>query len=98
MVWCAISRNEVIGPYFFENTHVTGSAYKIMLRYFLFPILQGYPEGMIFQQYGAPWHYYREGREYSDRKLPNRWMGRGFVIERPSCSPDLTPFDYFLWG
>ena len=54
MVWCALSESEIIGPYFFENENVTGSTYKRMLRYFLLPKLQGYPEDMIFQQDGAP--------------------------------------------
>ena len=47
MVWCALSESEEIGRYFFENENVTGSTYKRMLRYFLFPKLQGYPAGMV---------------------------------------------------
>ena len=54
MVWCAISKSEIIGPYFFENENLSGSTYKRMLRYFLFPKLRGYPEDMIFQQIGDP--------------------------------------------
>ena len=69
-----------------------------MLCYFLFPRLRGYPEEIIFEQDGAPPHYSFEVREYLDRKLPNRWMERGGIIEWPSRSPDLTPCDYFLWG
>ncbi len=98
MVWCAMSKSGVIGPYFFENENVTGSTYKRMLRYFLFPKLQNYSENMIFQQDGAPPHYSLEVREYIDRKLPNQWIGRGGPISWPSRSPDLTPSDYFLWG
>ncbi len=98
MVWCAMSKSGVIGPYFFENENVTGSTYKRMLRYFLFPKLQNYPENMIFQQDGAPPHYSLEVREYLDRKLPNQWIGRGGPISWPSRSPDLTPSDYLLWS
>ena len=60
MFWCAVSENEVIGPWYFENENVIGSMYKIMLRYFLFPGLQGYLEDRILQQDSAPPHYYVE--------------------------------------
>lgn len=98
MVWCAMSKNGIIGPYFFENENVTGTTYKRMLRYFLFPKLRDYPEDMIFQQDGAPPHFAIEVRQYLDRKLPEHWMGRGGSISWPAYSPDLTPCDYFLWG
>lgn len=77
MVWCALSRREIIGPYFFENENVTGATYKRLLRYFLFPKLRDYPENLIFQQDGASPHYANIVRQYLDRKLPNQWMGRG---------------------
>ena len=98
MVWCALSKNEVIGPYFFENGNVTGDSYKRMLRYYLFPKLRNYPENMIFQQDGAPPHFALPVRAYLDVKVPNRWMGRAGPIPWPARSPDLTPCDYFLWG
>lgn len=98
MVWCAISENEVIGPYFFDDGSVTGDRYKRMLRYYLFPKLSNYPSDMIFQQDGAPPHYAIPVRQYLDHKLPNRWMGRGGPIPWPARSPDLTPCDFFLWG
>ncbi len=77
MIWYTISKNEVIGLYFFENENVTGSTYTRMLRYFLFPKLKGYPENMIFQQNAAPTHYSLEVREYLNRKLPEWWISRG---------------------
>ena len=98
LIWCTMSKTEIIGPYFFENENVTGSSYKRMLRYFLFPRLRDYPETIIFQQDGALPHYSNEVRSYLDRKLPGRWMGRSGPISWPSRSPDLTPCDYFLWG
>ena len=87
--------SEIIASYFFENENVTGSAYKIMLPYFLFPKLWGYPESMIFQHDGAPPHYSVEVRQYLDRKLPGRGMGRGGPIDWHARSPDLTPCDCF---
>ena len=64
-----------------------------MLRYFLLPKIRGYPESMIFKQNGAPPHYSNEVREYLDRKLPGRWMGRGGPTSWPARSPDLNPCD-----
>ena len=74
----ALSEREIIGSYFFENKNVTGSTYKRIVRYFLFPELWGYPQDKIFSQVGAPPHYSFEVRQYSDRKLPGRWMDRGW--------------------
>ena len=98
MVWCALFRGEIIGPYFFENESFTGVTYKRKLRYFFITRLQNYPETKIFQQDGPPPHYAISVREYLDRKIPNRWMGRGKPISRPARSPDLKPCDYFSWG
>ena len=97
MVWCGLSQNEIIGPYFFENEYVTGSMYKRMRRYFLFPKLQNYPENMIFQQNGASLHYSLEVREYLNRKILKQSMARGGPISWHARSPDLTPCNYFLW-
>ena len=93
IVWCVISRNEVIGPYFFSTENVIGSAYKRMVCYILFPRLQGYTEDKIFQRDEARPHNSLELREYMERKLPNRWMQRGSPIEWLSRSTDLTPCD-----
>ena len=53
-----IPKNEVIGPYFFENENVTGSKYEKKQPYILFIRLQRYAEDMIFQQDGVPPHYF----------------------------------------
>lgn len=98
MVWCAVSQYEIIGPYFFQNETVTGDRYKSMLVHYVFPKLRDYPDSMLFQQDGAPPHYAVTVRQYLDRKLPNRWIGRGGPIAWPARSPDLTACDYFLWG
>ena len=98
MVWCALSKKEIIGPYFFENETVNQYSYKRMLRYFFFPKVRDYPDDIMFQQDGAPPHFANSVRQYLDTKLPNRWIGRGGPIPWPARSPDLTPCDYFLWG
>ena len=40
MMWCGLSSNELLGPYFFEET-VTGSTYRQMLVNYAWPQLQG---------------------------------------------------------
>lgn len=76
MVWCAISEKGIIGPYFFENGNVTGESYFKMVRYFFFPKVSNYPNDYFFQQDGAPPHYALRVRQYLDRKLQARWIGR----------------------
>ena len=53
---------------------------------------------MIFQQDGAPPHYYRPAREILDKELPGRWIGRRGPTEWPARSPDLTVCDFWLWS
>lgn len=98
MVWCAMHRTKIIGPYFFSAGSVTGAMYKRMLRYYALPKVLALPGSPIFQQDGAPPHWSSEVRQYLDRKLENRWIGRGGPIAWPPRSPDLTPPDFFLWG
>lgn len=94
-VWCAISSNGLIGPYFFDGT-VTGESYLAMLQDFAAPHLAD--PATYFQQDGAPAHYARIVRDWLDDNLPNRWIGRRGPYEWPARSPDLTPCDFFLWG
>ena len=68
-----------------------------MLRYFLLPKLRDYPEIMILQQDGATPQYANKVREYLDRKLPGRWIGRSGRISWPGRSPDLTSCENYLW-
>ena len=53
---------------------------------------------VIFQQDDALAHHSREVRAFLDEQLPDRWIGRRGPVEWAPCSPDLTPYDFFLWG
>ena len=97
MVWCAPSESEITWLYFFENRNVTGSTYKRMLRYFFVSQARKVLRRHDFQQGGAPPYYSLEARQYLDRNMLGRWMGRGGPIDWPARSPDLTPCDYFIW-
>ncbi|GBM56681.1 hypothetical protein AVEN_42056-1 [Araneus ventricosus] len=42
-------------------------------------------------------------RDFLNRELPHRWIGRACLDDVPMLpwpprSPDLTPCDFFLWG
>lgn len=95
MVWCGVTSDGIIGPYFFDET-VTGESYLNMLKDFLWPKVKY--QRMYFQQDGAPPHYWLVARNWLDEKFNGRWIGRRGPIEWPARSPDLTPPDFFLWG
>ncbi|GBM91971.1 hypothetical protein AVEN_160038-1 [Araneus ventricosus] len=57
-----------------------------------------FPEGVIFQQDGAPPHYGNIVGEFLDTTFPHRWICKGAVMAWPPRSPDITPFDIYLWG
>ena len=68
MVWCGLLNDEIIGPYFFKQGTVTGKSYLGMLKR-LWPYLQSSLdedkiEEIIFQQDGAPSHYFHEVTEW----------------------------------
>jgi hypothetical protein len=96
-VWCAVSADTVIGPFFFAETTVNSSNYLDMLENFLVPQLQG-NSAIFFQQDGAPPHWAQSVRDFLDVAFTSRWIGRGGPIPWPPRSPDLTPMDFFLWG
>ena len=98
MVWCAMSKERIIGPYFFENENVSGESYRNMLIHYAFPRLNNLRDDYIFQQDGAPAHYSNRVKAYLNNKRPNNWIGRGGPVAWPPRSPDLTPCDFFLWG
>jgi hypothetical protein len=33
-----------------------------------------------------------------NQRYENLWIGHAGSVPWPSRSPDITPFDYFLWG
>lgn len=95
MVWCGLTSNGLLGPFFFEE-NVNGASYRDMLEQFLWPQVKH--RGLYFQQDGAPAHYSLTARTWLDKKFPGRWIGRRGPFEWPARSPDLSPCDFFLWG
>ena len=97
-VCCAISKNQLVGPYFFEDDTVNGNNYLSMLQnFFIWEVRKLHKvRSIIFQQDGAPSHFSSDVRQYLDNHFPNRWIGRGGPIRWAPRSPDLTPLDFFL--
>lgn len=99
-VWCGLSKDEVIGPFFFAEKNINGTVYLDMLENYCFPQLDEKENlnRLYFQQDGAPSHYSAIVQDALNAKFPNRWIGRGGPIAWPPRSPDLTPCDFFFWG
>ena len=53
MVWCAVTKYEIIAPLFFENENETQHSSKRMLRYHAFPRMRNYLQNTLFQQNDA---------------------------------------------
>ena len=69
-VWCAVTSEWILGPFFFDGT-VTAQSYLAMLQHQLLPLLQQQDEaeGLYFQQDRAPAHYATLGRDSLDANL-----------------------------
>jgi len=57
----------------------------------------------IFQQDDSLAHYHKDVRGYLIINLPQRWTGctgkeDDVLMRWPPQSPDLTPYDFFIWG
>lgn len=98
-VWAGISSQGLFGPYFFNGT-VTGESYFNLLNDTLWPVLSTRNDlnDLMWQQDGAPPHYYLPVRQWLDNHFPNKWIGLRGPVEWQPHSLDLTLPDFFLWG
>lgn len=101
VVWCGVSANKVIGPYFYEDSRgqaetVNGERYRSMLRDFLKPQLEeNEMEDIWFQQDGAPAHTSAVTMDLLKEFFGNRIISKNAEIAWPPRSPDLTAPDFF---
>ena len=100
-VWAGVWAGGFLGPIFFNET-INGSRYLEMLRDEVLPRLKEIDDfnanRLIWQQDGAPPHWYRPARLWLDEHFGQQWMGRNGPMAWPPRSPDLTACDYWLWG
>lgn len=107
-VWCAIGRNGIIGPYFFEDENesrvtLDTDRYIALMRKKFIPALRRKRgvdmNTVMYQQDGAPPHCSDNSLEFLRRYFPgDRLISRRTDFPWPPYSPDLNPCDYFLWG
>ena len=104
-VWCGLTSNRIIGPYFFDG-NVNGAAYLNMIDNFVQPQLinlfglnqnGSIPRAWWFQD-GAPGHRLIAVHDRLQDLFRNRVVGLGHAREWPPRSPALTPLDFFFWG
>ncbi|XP_076049403.1 uncharacterized protein LOC143030087 [Oratosquilla oratoria] len=107
-VWCALGKNGIFGPYFFEedNGHrvtVNSDRYIEMFRRRFIPALRrrrGFGMStVVFQQDGALPHCSDRTLQYLRQHFPgDRLIPRRTNNPWPPYSPDLSPLDLSLWG
>jgi hypothetical protein len=87
-------KNNVIGPFFFEEHAVTGDTSLVMMEN---TALLNVPVGTVFQSDDASSHFSHCVHAFLDREFPDHWIGRwGFITWLPSYSR-LTPL-FLFWG
>ncbi|GFW23135.1 uncharacterized protein TNCV_3802351 [Trichonephila clavipes] len=88
-----------------ENVHknrLMGTFTKKCSEWLLLQLEEAVPD-FNSQQNGAPPHWNKNVREFLNKRLPHRWIGRAgshdlTCLHWPPRSTDLTPCDFFLWG
>lgn len=64
MLWCVLSKNEIVGHYMLGNENVTGQSYERLPRYYVFSRLWNNPENRICKQNSAPSNNAASSRQY----------------------------------
>lgn len=96
MVWCGISKQNIIDPYTFDQENVLGETYKRLMHYYTGSKLWDYMYNKTFHQADGPSHYTIPLRQNLNQYIQTRWSKKASSISRPYCPPDQTPYDYFL--
>lgn len=84
-VFCALSKNKMYGPYFFQETTINGIVYLDMLQQFLIPQIDedDRERNVYFMHDGAPPHYLTDVRDFLNDRFPGQWIGRAAPIACP---------------
>lgn len=105
-VWCALSAQGIIGPFFFEDRNgntmtINKDRYIAILKKFWQTLTRKCVDTLHqqwMQQDGAPPHTALASLEWLSEHFDARIISRGSAINWPAHSPDLSPLDFFLWG
>ena len=98
-VWCALSAQGIIGPFFFENgagetVNVNSRRYLAVLKLFLRALTARCADTLNqqwLQQDGATAHTSRANLAWLHERLEGRLISRRAAVAWPPHSPDLTP-------
>ena len=71
IVWCAIYKARIIGPFFFVKGSIIGATYRNMIIRCTFRQFSALREDYSFMQDSAPLHYLIPVRKFYDRKRLN---------------------------
>lgn len=81
---------------------VTADSYLNLIKEDFLPELVQYhmpKEVRVLQQDCARAHFAAKVRHWLDTYFPDGWMGTGSAsMPCPACCPDLTTWDFFVWG
>ena len=102
-VWCALSAQGIIGPFFFEDcagatVTVNSDRYLTVLERFWRALNAKCVDTINlqwFQQDGAPSHTSRSALDWLNDRMENRIISRRAAVNWPVHSPDLTPLDFY---
>ena len=98
-IWCAMSRQRIIGPVFFENTITADRYITDILEPFIAQLTEDEIEYAWFQQDGASAHTANVSLNFLEQFFADRIISRRIPEHQwPPRSPDLTPLDFHLWG
>jgi hypothetical protein len=99
-VFCAISHTRITDPFFFAENTMRGTTYMNMLTEWVFPQLQEDSDTSFCSKTG----HCLTSTAISGGSSMKIWIGRSIqnidlpLEERPPWSPNITPYDFFLWG
>lgn len=104
-VWCGLSAQGIIGPFFIE-TSITSESYNRMLKEQILPAVDDIDDWgeFYFQHDGAPPHTTALNLGLLKERFGSKVIARSFPemfdcgLAWPPYSPDLSPLDFFLWG
>ena len=77
--WCAMLKNHLINPSFFEDDAVDGENYLLMLQNFFITEIRKLHNlrSVVVQEGSTPPHFSIGVRQYLGNHFPARWIGRG---------------------
>lgn len=96
-VWIAICGTGLIGLYFFDGTVNHENYLEVSKKFHRTASKRKMIQNYHFMQDGAPPHRKDIVLNYLKSKFENRLIALGTDFAWPPYSPDLNPYDFFLW-